>query len=124
MSAKDEILTVFRSFRDALYKCDTEVLDQILAHDYRSYNLAGHLEGRDLILEMYSPGRVVLQRFEADEEQVDVIGDVGIMTGKGYVSGVYEEEPWEHHLRFCDIYVRRDDRSPLFLSHATPMEFV
>lgn len=123
MSAKDEVLSTFQRFRDALYKCDTQELDRLLAQDYRGYNLAGHLEGRDLILEAYAPGRTVLERFETDELHVDVIGEVGILTGKGYISGHYEEEPWEHTLRFCDVYVRRDDGWQLFLTHATPMEF-
>jgi ketosteroid isomerase-like protein len=124
MSAKEEVLLAFQSFRDALYKCDTQELNRLLAQDYRGYNLAGHLEGRDLVLEAYSPGRAVLERFDAEELHVDVIGDVGILTGKGYISGHYEEEPWEHTLRFCDIYVRGAEGWQLFLSQATPMEFV
>lgn len=120
MSRKEALVETFHEFRDALFASDVAVLDRILAADYRGYNLRGELEGREVVLEAYSPGGVSLEKFEVGEPQVDVIGEVGIFTGTGYIAGSYGGEGWEHYLRFCDIYVDREGTWKLLLSHATP----
>jgi hypothetical protein len=122
MTRQDTLVAVFHEFRDALFASDVEVLDRILAADYRGYNLQGHLEGREVVLEAYAPGAVSLEVFDVEELQVDLVGEVGMLTGKGYIAGSYAGEPWQHHLRFCDIYLDREGAWELFLAQATPME--
>ena len=122
MSKKDSLMATFHEFRDALFASNVGVLDRILDDDYRGYNLRGELEGREVALGAYAPGAVSLETFEVRDVQVDVIGEVGIITGEGYIAGSYEGEDWEHHLRFCDIYVDREGTWKLLLSHATPTE--
>ena len=56
MSAEDEVLSRFYRFRDALLGNDVDTLGALLAPDYRGYNLHVGLEGRELILQAYSPG--------------------------------------------------------------------
>jgi hypothetical protein len=120
--SKEALLSVFHRFRDALFACDGETLDALLADDYRSYNLRGQLEDRTMVLNAYRPGGVELTDFEISELRIEVFSEVGILTGKGYVAGRWEGEPWSHHLRFCDIYVDRDGTWQILLSHATPVE--
>lgn len=119
MSPDDELLSAFHGFRDALMANDIERLDALLAQDYRGYNLRGGLEGRELILQVYSPGVVTMDRFETDDLRIEVHGDIGIITGKGYVAGSAGGERWEHELRFCDVYRHGDTGWQLYLSHAT-----
>lgn len=120
MSKKDSLMATFNEFRDALFASDVGVLDRILAEDYRGYNLRGELEGREVVLGAYAPGVVSLDQFEVRDLQVDVLGEVGIFTGVGYIAGSYEGEGWKHYLRFCDVYVDREGAWKLLLSHATP----
>lgn len=120
--SEEALLSTFRQFRDALFACDTEALDSLLAEDYRGYNLRGGLEDRVAVLEAYSPGNAELRDFEVAELRVDVFSEVGIVTGRGYVEGQWQGQTWSHHLRFCDIYVLREGRWILFLSHGTPLE--
>jgi hypothetical protein len=54
--------------------------------------------------------------------QVEIFSEVGILTGKGYLAGTWEDQDWSHHLRFCDVYVKKESGWRLHLSHATPME--
>lgn len=122
MTKEERVLGSFEAFRDALFASDVEVLDRILAEDYRGYNLRGDLEGREVVLGAYAPGAVSLEQFDVRELRVEVFGEVGIITGKGYVAGSFAGDGWEHHLRFCDIYVERGEEWILHLSHATPME--
>ena len=70
MSSDDEILSVFSRFRDALLANDVDTLEAIMTPDYRGYNLRGGVEGRDVVLQAYSPGVVKMDRFETSELRV------------------------------------------------------
>jgi hypothetical protein len=120
--SKEALLAAFHRFRDALFACDTDTLDALLAEDYRSYSLRGELEDRNVVLDAYRPGFAELKDFEISELRIEVFSEVGIITGKGYVAGRWGGEPWSHHLRFCDIYVDRDGSWQILLSQATPLE--
>lgn len=122
MKAKETLLAAFDGFRNALMACDTEALDRLLASDYRSFNLQGQLEGRDVVLEAYAPGVTTLDRWETEGLRVDVFSEVGVITGKGIVAGRWQGQPWSHKLRFCDIWVVRDERWQALISLVTPME--
>jgi len=122
MSAKSEVLSAFNQFRDALKGNDVATLDAMLAPDYRGYSLRGELEGREMILQAYRPGIVTIDRFETDDIQVEAYGEIGIVTGRGYLAGVAGGERWEHDLRFCDIYRQGETGWRLLLSQATPLE--
>jgi len=122
MPTEADVLNTFHRFRDALLANDVDTLDRLLAQDYRGYNLRGELEGRELILQAYSPGIVTMDRFETDDLRVEVIGEVGIVTGCGIVEGTAGGERWKHDLRFCDIYRDGTAGWELYLSFATPIE--
>ena len=122
MPGQEEVLRTFRRFRDALLANEVETLDALLAPDYRGYNLQGGLEGRELILQAYSPGVVSMDRFETRDLRVENFGEIGIVTGCGFVAGSSGGERWDHDLRFCDIYRRERVGWQLYLSHVTPLE--
>lgn len=122
MADEENLMEAFHAFRDALMACDSDALDSLLASDYRSYNLQGHLEGREVVLNAYVPGLATLEKWEIEEVEVELFSEVGVITGKGYLAGRWQGEPWSHHLRFMDVWVRRDGRWQTLLSQATPME--
>jgi hypothetical protein len=117
-----ELLSAFDEFRDALKTCDTRTLDALMAPDYRSYNMRGELEEREVVLEAYSPGNATLEEWEMEDLQVELFAEVGILSGKGYLAGHWQGHPWSHHLRFVDIWILRDGRWQVLLSQATEME--
>ena len=119
MPTEAEVKECFYRFRDALLANDVDTLDALLAPDYRGYNLRGEPEGRDMILQAYSPGVVKMDRFDTNELRVEVWGAVGIVTGCGIVEGSAGGERWKHELRFCDIYRYGEVGWQLYLSHAT-----
>jgi ketosteroid isomerase-like protein len=122
MTTRAELLSAFEAFADALKACDTHALDRLMASDYRSYNLRGYLEERDVVLDAYAPGVTKLEEWETDELQVEIFPDVGIITGRGFLAGSSQGQPWSHHLRFVDVWVLRGERWRLLISQATPME--
>ena len=122
MTTRAELLSAFEAFTDALKACDTDALDWLMASDYRSYNLRGYLEERDVVLDAYAPGVTKLEEWETDEIQVNVFPEIGIITGRGFLAGSSQGQPWSHHLRFMDVWVQREAQWQLLLSQATPME--
>jgi ketosteroid isomerase-like protein len=122
MTRERSLLSAFDAFTDALKACDTHALDRLLASDYRSYNLHGHLEGRDVALGAYAPGITTLDEWETNELQVEMFPEVGIVTGRAFLAGSSQGQPWSHDLRFMDVWIQREGRWQLLLSQATPMK--
>ena len=121
MTPKEEVLQACNKFKDALFDGDYDSLNELLCQDYRSFNLAGQVEYRDLVLEVYGKNKVQLDKFDVSDMNIDVFENIGIVTGKGYIRGRFKNEVWEHDLRFCDIYVKRESKWQLFFSQGTPI---
>jgi hypothetical protein len=122
MSPETQVIIEFGRFRDALAACDTTALDSLLSEGYRGYNLQGHLENRDVVLEAYAPGAATLEVWEISDLRVEVFSEVALLSGQGFVAGTWHGRPWSHHLRFCDSWVRTNGTWRIHLSMATPME--
>ncbi len=121
-SPEGEVLAAFARFRDALVTCDTDTLDQLISPGYRGYNLQGGLESREVILEAYAPGVTTLEVWEMSELHVEVLGEVALLSGQGYLAGAWKGHPWHHYLRFLDVWVRQGGVWRVHTSQATPME--
>lgn len=118
MSRKDELLEAFHRFQNALASNDVTELDALMAPDYRGYSIRGELEGRDMVLKAWKPGGISMIEFRHSDLQIDIRGEIGILTGHGYIRGSFQDTPWEHHLHFCDLYLEGNDGWRLLLSHA------
>lgn len=121
MDAKENLLAAFQELRGALLTNDVEKLEQLIARDYIGYDLHGNPQDVKITLEAYQPGLSNLDKYDVEDIEVRIIGDVGIITGKGYVHGTFAEFEFEHSLRFMDIYILRDGRWQFYLSQVTPL---
>jgi hypothetical protein len=122
MSEEDQVLDAFHRFQRALMRNDTGELDRLMAPGYRGYSLRGELEGRTSVLDAWAPGGVRMDEFSYEDLRIDLRGEVGILTGSGFISGDFMGEPWEHHVHFCDLYVKSEAGWQVFLSHTTEVE--
>lgn len=121
MSPEDEIMLAVKDFKDAVISCNYNKLDDLLDKDYKSINLAGHTENRNLVLEFYGKQKVLIEKYEIDDLSIIVEGNIGIVTGKGFIRGRFGSEIWEHDLRFCDIFKKHGSEWKLFFSQGTPI---
>jgi hypothetical protein len=122
MSGKDQILDTADKIKEALFRQDTEALKELFANDYRSFDIRGVEEDRNLILGVYSPGGAKLDVYSMDQVQLDVFEETGILTGRGRVQGHFGEHSFEHTIRFTDIYRREKGHWRLWMSHATEIQ--
>jgi len=116
-----QLIETTERFRIALLTNDVPVMESILAEDYVGFDPCGNEQDRKLSIEAYQPGCVELETFEVEDVEVEVVGEVGVVTGKGYIHGTFAGCEFEHRLRFMDVYVWRDGRWQLFRSQVTPL---
>ncbi len=121
MNEKEVLLGTFERLRKALFDCDVSSLRELIAGDYIGYDPLGNPQDLAMTLEAYQPGGARLDRYDVEDVDVRIMGEVGIMTGKGYIHGTFGDAEFEHDLRFLDLYVMRDGSWRLFLSQVTPL---
>lgn len=122
MSGKDQLIKCSENIIEALKTNDLDALKELYMPDFMGISLRGEQETLEMILETYQPGSARLESFKIHEQQAEVFGDVGIITGSGYISGFYGKYKWEHNLRFTDVYLYRDGKWRCYRSQATEMD--
>ena len=121
MSEKEKLLDTFNKLRDALFSCDVQILKELMVEEYVGYDPQGNPQDLKMTLEAYQPGCAILDTYDVEEIETRVIGEVGIITGKGYIHGKFAEVEFEHSLRFIDLYILREGRWRRYLSQVTPI---
>jgi hypothetical protein len=121
MDDKEILLSVFEKLRKALFDCDAEALQGLIAEDYVGYDPNGNPQDRKMTLEVYQPGGAKLDTYDVGGVEVRIAGEIGIITGTGYIHGTFADAEFEHDLRFLDIYIMRDGDWRLYLSQVTPL---
>lgn len=122
MDAERQLLKTANEIKEALFNQDTEALMELFAVDYRSFDIRGMVEGRNLTLNVYKSGGAQLELYDIDQIQVDVFGETGIITGRGKVQGRFAEQIFSHIIRFTDVYLWKNGRWRLWLSQATEIQ--
>ena len=110
MSAEEQLLLTFERFKEALFDSDVETLREIIAEDYQGFDPQGQPQDLKMILEAYRPGGVKLDRYDVEDLEMRIIGDVGIIIGKGCIRGTYADHEFEHRVRFLDMYIHKRRR--------------
>jgi hypothetical protein len=124
MSGKETLLDTFEKLRDALFTCDVQRLKELMVEEYIGYDPRGNRQDLRMTLEVYQPGCVKLDTYDVEAVETRIVGEVGIITGIGYIRGKYSEHEFEHNLRFLDLYIIRDGSWKLYMSQVTPIEAV
>lgn len=117
-----ELLETFESVRDALMQNDLELISELYADDYKGHNIRGGEEDKNLVMEFYRSDGVKLDRYEVMEMNAEVFDSIGIIKGKGFISGNFQQYKFEHQIRFVDILVKRDKKWKYYFSQATEIQ--
>ena len=122
VTPEESVLEVWRKVRQALLERDGDALELWIAGDYRGYGPGGELQDKEMTLQAYGVDGVQLETYEVDDMKVDVVGEIGIITGRAVIRGMWQMEAFDHDLRFLDVYVQRSGRWQLWISQVTEME--
>jgi hypothetical protein len=121
LSDVNQLREAFVKIRDALFANDVEMLEKLMHEEYVGYDPLGNPQDKKMSLDAYQPGAAKLDKYDVEEVKTRVIGEVGIITGKGYIHGTFAGCEFEHSLRFLDLYLYREDMWQLYLSQVTPL---
>ena len=121
MNDATQLLETFDKLRDALFANDIKLLESLIHEEYVGFDPLGNPQDKKMSLDAYQPGAAKLDKYDVEEVEARVIGEVGIITGKGYLHGTFAGSEFEHSLRFLDIYLYRGNVWQLYLSQVTTL---
>jgi hypothetical protein len=116
---RTEVLKIFEEIRRAMLANDAVVLSERVADDYRGSDAGGRSHGREQYLAAYGPGGVTLETFDVSDLETTAWTDTVLVTGVALIRGAYQDQAFEHRMRFLDAYRHRDGSWQLVASSAT-----
>ncbi len=116
---RDDVLKIFEEIRRAMLTNDAAALSRNVAEDYRGSDAGGRSHGREQYLAAYGPGGVTLETFDVTDIQTTAWTDTVLVTGVASIRGAYQDQRFEHTLRFLDAYRRQGGAWRLVASSAT-----
>jgi len=119
MRNEKTLLTVFEELKNAIVECDENRLDEIISDDYQGFGLYGTIENKEIILQTFKPGSIELTKYTTSNIQCEVYNDLGIISGKGTIEGVYGENKFQHEVLFTDIFKVVNDKWRYYKSQVT-----
>lgn len=122
MDYHKELIKVFEEFIAALKSCDQKKLDSLISEEYVGFSLNGTVENKNDILENFKPGGVEISEYKTDYLKYDVVGIIGIITGKGTIKGSLGEYDFSHSVLFTDIYKRINEKWLYYKSQVTEIK--
>ena len=119
MRNEKTLLSAFDELKNALIECDESKLDEIISDDYQGFSLHGTLENKEIIIQSFKPGNIALTKYTTSDIQSEVSNEIGIISGKGNIEGVYGEFKFQHEVLFTDIFKFVNDRWKYYKSQVT-----
>jgi hypothetical protein len=119
MSKKEELLKTFESIKTALKNNDLIKINELFAEDYKGFGLRGDIETKEIVLRSFQPGGVKISEYDTEDLRIEVFTEIGIISGKGFISGSYGEYIFRHNVLFTDIFILNNDTWYYLKSQAT-----
>lgn len=111
-----------RSLADAYLNGDRAVVEALLTDDWTSTDYRGRTWTKADVLKMFDGPKPPMTRSEIDVDQVRLLGDVAIVTGRSVAEGIVDGKGIAVTQRFTDVYVRRDGRWRVIASQGTQVQ--
>jgi hypothetical protein len=115
----DKLKQAFENLKDALKRCNSDVLNTLIHETYRGYSLHGTIETKKDVLDSFAPGRVEITDYSVTDETYEILGDAGIITGRGTIVGSFGEYTFNHDVLFTDIFVFENEQWFYYKSQVT-----
>jgi ketosteroid isomerase-like protein len=118
--AEQEIREMERQWNTARVKADVATLDRILASDWTVTHGDGSIDTKaGYLADLKSGARKFSADVQEDQLTVRVYGDTALAAGLSDSKVTYRGKPSGGALRFTRVYVKRDGRWMMIVSHAT-----
>jgi uncharacterized protein (TIGR02246 family) len=118
-SSIDEFRRIEQQLADAYLKGDRTFVDGLLADDWTSIDYQGRPWTKSAVLAMFDPGGPAFTRMEIGVENVRLLGDVAVVTGRSMAAGRVQGRELEIVQRYTDVFAKRDGRWRVVASQGT-----
>lgn len=108
--------------KDCLKKSDTARLNELISDGYRGFSLNGTIETKKEIIECYAPGNVIISEYSVEDVSYEISGGLGIVSGKGFIAGSFNEYKFSHNVLFTDIFKYEGNSWKYYRSHETEIK--
>lgn len=101
---ESQIIKAEERLRLAMLQSDVNTLDELLAPDLIFTNHLGHILTKQDDLEAHRSGLLKIEVLTPSEENIQLMGDVAIVTVKAHILGRYADTSSEADFRFTRIW--------------------
>jgi ketosteroid isomerase-like protein len=118
-SPEHDVLTAERQFNDARVARDIAALERLLVDDWTVTHGDGSIDTKAKYLADLKSRARTLEYVHDEGASVRFYGDTAVVAGLTDSKGQYNGQPSGGKLRFTRVYVRREGRWMMIVSHAT-----
>ena len=105
MKNLEGLKVTFEELKEALKHCQVQKIDKIVSDEYCGFSLYGTIESKKDILDNFKSELLHISEYSVENETFERFGDIGIITGKGKISGHFNENYFFHNVLFTDIFI-------------------
>ncbi len=104
--SRHEIDQLEETWRDAILKSNTAVMESLLADDYMAITASGMLQTKDQALASLRAGRVHFTTLDISDRKVRFYGTTALVTSLASVQGTTSDGEVSGSYRYTRVYVR------------------
>jgi len=104
---EQEVLDRERQRFAAMVRKDVAFLNQVLAEDLVYTHSSGNVDTKASLIDSLTSGRLVYDAAVPEGLGVRLFGDVAVLTGTAQIRVHVHAKPLDLHIRFTDVYVKR-----------------
>lgn len=104
MSSEQSLKDVFNSIKESLLTNNVIQLNNLISEDYIGFSLHGTIESKSDIIKSFKPNSVKLSVYSVEDMSIEIFKNIGVITGKGIISGKYQSFEFHHNVLFTDIF--------------------
>jgi len=91
----------------AMVRKDVTFLDQVLADDLIYTHSSGNVDSKASFIDSLTSGRLTYEGAVPEGLEVRFFGDAAVLTGTARIRVQVQGKPLELHIRFTDVYAKR-----------------
>ena len=118
-STRETLIELERSWNDAVYAGDVDVIERLLADEFRGTYDDGSRGDKAREIDLVANFNQAVISAVQDDFRVAIYGDTAVVWFTLHVVGLRQGEEAELTLRYTDVWVRRDGRWQCVSVHST-----
>lgn len=121
-STRETLIELERSWNDAVYAGDVDVIERLLADEFRGTYDDGSRGDKAREMELVANFNQAVISAVQDDFRVAIYGDTAVVWFTLHLVGLRQGQEAELTLRYTDVWIRRDGRWQCVSAHSTRVQ--